>query len=309
MEDDLSLWIIDSGATNHVCSSLQMLSCSRELADRDVTMRVGSGEIVSAKAVGVARLNFRNKFLVLNNVFFIPSFRRNLISVSMLHEQLFSISFINNEIVISRNGLDICHAKPENGLYVLRPTERSLNNSKLFKVEHPKSNKCQKVSHSDNMYLWHLRLGHIILDRINPLVKDGPLRELNVGTLPVCESYLEGKMTKRPFSSKGERSKEPLQLVHSDVCGPLSVHARGGYEYFITFIDDYSRYGYVYLMHKKSETFGKFKEFMAEAEKQLGKSLKTLRSDRGGEYLDTEFKDHLLEHGILSQLTAPGTPQ
>ena len=281
----------------------------RELADRDVTMRVGSGEIVSAKAVGVARLNFRNKFLVLNNVFFIPSFRRNLISVSMLHEQLFSISFINNEIVISRNGLEVCHAKPENGLYVLRPTERSLNNSKLFKVEHPKSNKRQKVSHSDNMYLWHLRLGHIILDRINPLVKDGPLRELNVGTLLVCESYLEGKMTKRPFSSKGERSKEPLQLVHSDVCGPLSVQARGGYEYFITFIDDYSRYGYVYLMHKKFETFGKFKEFMAEAEKQLGKSLKTLRSYLGGEYLDTEFKDHLLENGILSQLTAPGTPQ
>ena len=62
-------------------------------------------------------------------------------------------------------------------------------------------------------------------------------------------------------------------------------------------------------MHKKSETFGKFKEFMAEDEKKLGKSLKTLRSDRGGEYLDTEFKDRLLEHGILSQLTTPGTPQ
>ena len=107
-------------------------------------------------------------------------------------------------------------------------------------------------------------------------------------------------MTKRPFSAKGERSNEPLQLVHSDVCGPLSVQARGGYEYFVTFIDDYSRYGYVYLMHKKSKTFGKFKEFMAEAEKQLGKSLKTLRLDRGGEYLDTKFKDHLLEHGILS---------
>ena len=115
-------------------------------------------------------------------------------------------------------------------------------------------------------------------------------------------------MTKRPFSTKGERSKEPFQLVHSDICGPLSVQARGGYEYFVTFIDDYSRYGYVYLMYKKSETFGKFKEFMAEAKKQLGKSLKTLRSDRGDEYLDIEFKDHLLEHGILSQLTTPGTP-
>ena len=217
LEDDLSPWIVDSGATNHVCSSLQMLSSSRELAVRDVTMRVGSGEAVLAKAVGIARLNFRNKFLVLNNVFFILGFRRNLISVSMLHEQLFSIYFINNEIVISRNGLDICHAKPENELCVLRPTERSLNNSELFKLEHPKSNKSKKISHSDNTYLWHLRLGHINLHRINQLVKDGPLRKLNVGSLPVCESYLEGKMTKRPFSTKGERFKEPLQLVHSDV--------------------------------------------------------------------------------------------
>ena len=241
--------------------------------------------------------------------FFISGFRRNLISASMLHEQLFSISFINNDIVISRNGLDIFCAKPENGLYVLRATERSLNNSELFKVEHPKSNKRQKVSHSDNMYLWHLRLGHVNLDRINRLVKDGPLRKLNAGTLPVCESFLEGKMTKRPLSAKGERSKEPLQLVHSDVCGLLSVQARGGYEYFVTFIDDYSRYGYVCLMHKKSETFGKFKEFMVEDKRRLGKLLKTLRSDRGGEYLDTEFKDHLLEHGILSKLTAPRTPQ
>ena len=63
----------------------------------------------------------------------------------MFHEQLFSISFINNEIVISRNGLDICHAKPKNGLYILRSTERSLNNSELFKVEHPKYNKSSKV--------------------------------------------------------------------------------------------------------------------------------------------------------------------
>ena len=244
-----------------------MLISSRELADRDVTIRVGSGEVISAKAMGVTRLNFRNKFLVLNNVFFIPGFRRNLISISMLNEQLFSISFINNEIVIARNGLDIFHARPKNGLDVLRPTERSLNNSELFKVEHPKSNKRQKVSHSDNTYLGHLWLSHINLDRINRLVKDGPLRKLNVGTVPVCESCLEGKRTKRPFSAKGERSKEPLQLVHSNVCSPLSVQARGGYEYFVTFIDDYSRYGYVYLMHKKSETFGKFREFMAEAEK------------------------------------------
>ena len=93
-------------------------------------------------------------------------------------------------------------------------------------------------------------------------------------------------MTKRSFSAKGERAKEPLELVHTDVCGPLNVQARGGCEYFVNFIDDYSRYSYIYLMQRKSETFQKFQEFRAEAEKQLSKSLKTLRSDRRGEYLD-----------------------
>ncbi|KAL5567144.1 hypothetical protein UlMin_030308 [Ulmus minor] len=77
-------------------------------------------------------------------------------------------------------------------------------------------------------------------------------------------------MTKRPFGSKGNRVERLLELVHSDVCGPMSVKAQGGYEYYVTFIDDYSRYGYVYLMHRKSETFDKFKEFRAEVDKQLG---------------------------------------
>ena len=125
-------------------------------------------------------------------------------------------------IIISRNGFEICQAKLENGLYLLRPDTRQLNNSELFKVAHPKL-KRQKVSPSDDTYLWHLRLGHINLDRITRLVKDGLLRDLSVGSLPVCKSCLEGKMTKRPFSAKGQRAKEPLHLVHSDVCGPVSV--------------------------------------------------------------------------------------
>ena len=158
MENDAEAWIVDSGATNHICSSLQTLSSSTPLRDGDVSMRLGSGEVVSATAVGVARLELGNNFLVLNNVYFIPGFRRNLISISVLNEQLFS--FYNNMIIISRNGFEICQAKPENGLYLLRPNTRQLNNSELFKVAHPKP-KRQKVSPSDDTYLWHLRLGHI----------------------------------------------------------------------------------------------------------------------------------------------------
>ena len=76
-----------------------------------------------------------------------------------------------------------------------------------------------------------------------------------------------------------------LELVHTDVCGSMSTQAKGGYEYFITFTDDYSIYGYVYLMRRKAEAFEKFKEFRAEVENQLGIRIKAIRSDRGDEYL------------------------
>ena len=93
-----------------------------------------------------------------------------------------------------------------------------------------------------------------------------------------------------PFKAKGYRANEVLDLVYTDLCGPISTSARGGYKYFITFIDYYSRYEYVYLMRHKSETFKIFKEYKAEVENHCGKSIKSLRSDRGGEYLLGEFR-------------------
>ncbi|KAK0593870.1 hypothetical protein LWI29_024792 [Acer saccharum] len=116
-------------------------------------------------------------------------------------------------------------------------------------------------------------------------------------------------MTKRSFSAKGARATECLGLIHTDVCGPMSIQARGGYEYFITFTDDYSRFGYVYLMRHKSDAFDMFKTFKAEVENQLEKHIKILRSDRGGEYLSGEFQQYLIDNGIVSQFSAPGTPQ
>ena len=101
-------------------------------------------------------------------------------------------------------------------------------------------------------------------------------------------------MTKRPFLPKGNRLNDLLELVNIDVCGPINIRAHGGYEYFIIFTDDDSRYGYVYLMHHKSDSFEKFKEYRTEVEKQLGKPIKAIRLDRDGEYLSNEFVDHLV---------------
>ena len=115
-------------------------------------------------------------------------------------------------------------------------------------------------------------------------------------------------MTKRPFPTKGYMTNALLELVHTDIWGPINIRVRGGYEYFIIFTDDQSRYGYVYLMQHKFEAFEKFKEFRDEVEKKLDTHIKAIRSDRGDEYLSNEFIDHLVQNEILSQLTVPGTP-
>ncbi|KAK8547477.1 hypothetical protein V6N12_031614 [Hibiscus sabdariffa] len=116
-------------------------------------------------------------------------------------------------------------------------------------------------------------------------------------------------MTKAPFSGKGERASDLLGLIRSDVCEPMNTQARGGFQYFITFTDDFSRYGYIYLMRHKSEALERFKEFKNEVQNQHGKSIKALRSDRGGEYLSQDFDELLKECEIVSQHTPPGTPQ
>ena len=106
-----------------------------------------------------------------------------------------------------------------------------------------------------------------------------------------------------------ERTNDLLEIIHTDVCGPLSVEARGGYHYFVTFTDDLSRYGYIYLMKHKSKRIEKFKEFQSEVENERNKKINFLQSDYGGKYLSYEFGLHLKQCGIISQLTPPGTPQ
>ena len=95
-----------------------------------------------------------------------------------------------------------------------------------------------------------------------------------------------------------QKSNEVLELVHSDLCGPMNIQAKGGFECFIIFIDNYSMYGYIYLMSRKSEYFEKFRVFKAEIEKCHDKCIKTLRSDRGSEYLLGEFLNYLSKGGL-----------
>jgi hypothetical protein len=113
-------------------------------------------------------------------------------------------------------------------------------------------------------YMWHCRLGHIGVKRMKKLHSDGLLESLDYESFETCEPCLMGKMTRTPFSGSMERATELLEIIHTDVCGPMSVPTRGGYRYFATFTDDLSRHGYTYLMKHKSECLKSSKNFRVQ---------------------------------------------
>ena len=155
---------------------------------------------------------------------------------------------------------------------------------------------------------WHARLGHIGQDRLKRLAKAGLLGFIDKIDVPVCEQCLARKATRLPFG-KAKRPCFPLEFIPYDICGPMTVRARHEAQYFITFIDDFTRFGQVYLISHRSEALDCFKIYNTLVENQLNTKIKSLRTDRGHEYLSDLFKAYCADKGIARQLTIPYTPQ
>ena len=120
---------------------------------------------------------------------------------------------------------------------------------------------------------------------------------------------VESKQPRKPHKVAEARSLAPLELVHSDLCEMNGILTKGGKRYFLTFIDDSTRFCNVYLLKTKDEAFNYFKTYKAEVENQLERKIKRLRSDRGGEYFSNVFDEFCVEHGIIHERTPPFSPQ
>jgi len=158
--------------------------------------------------------------------------------------------------------------------------------------------------------LWHRRFAHLHY-RALPALKQmvSGVSNLPDGHEGVCMGCALGKNSKHSFSSSDSRAKGILDLVHSDVCGPMAVASLGGFLYFTTFIDDVSRKTWIYFLKGKDEVFSKFNEFKAQVENSTNKKMKVLRSDNGGEYSSKDFNNFCRSTGIKREFIVPYNPQ
>ena len=125
----------------------------------------------------------------------------------------------------------------------------------------------------------------------------------------ICEACIKGKHNRKCFPTSETRTTRVLEIIHSDVCGPMSNTSHGGAKYFVSFIDDFSRKIFVYLLKQKSDVFSKFKEFKALVENETMKKIYTIRTDNGGEFCSSIFNNFCKEHGIKKETSTPYTPQ
>ncbi|GJZ13805.1 retrotransposon protein, putative, ty1-copia subclass [Tanacetum coccineum] len=299
-------WVYDTGYGTHICNTTQGLKRSMKLKPGALSLYMGNGQRAAVEAIGSYHLCFPSRLVVvLHNCHYAPFITRGIISVSRLYNDGFIDRFdYDNTISVSRNNLVYFSSVLRDGIYEIDLSDSNTNDSFMYAV----SNKRAKLN-LDSSLLWHCRLGHISKKRIEKLQQVSLLNSIDTKSFEKCVSCLFRKMAQKPYSHQVERAKDLLRLIHIDVCSPFKIVSRQRASYFVTFTDEFSRYGYVYLLKHKHEVFETFKVFQKEIKNQLGKTIKSLCSDRRGEYISQEFLDHLKEHEIIAHHTPPYTPQ
>ncbi|CAM8909742.1 unnamed protein product [Rhodiola kirilowii] len=289
VRDDEVAWWIDSGANKHVCKDRHCFK-TYETVKEGAVLHMGNESTAPILGQSTVVLEFSSgKTLELLNVLHVPLIRKNLVSGSLLNKFGFKQVYESDKYVLFKCGVFVGFGYFCNGMFML-------NVNKVV-------NSVYMTCTSDDSILWHARLGHVHYQRMSTMSKVGliPKVDMNVDR---CSTCMLTKITKLPFKSVTTTSNL-LELVHSDLGDLHSTPSIGNKKYYITFIDDSSRYCYVYLLHTKDEALDKFKVFKAEVE-LMHDLIKRLRTDRGGEYYDHVY---FQLNGIIHETTTPYTPQ
>ena len=161
-----------------------------------------------------------------------------------------------------------------------------------------------------SLEVWHQRMGHPQTKSIK-LLQDKKFIEVSswMKSATVCVSCQLGKSCKLPFGLRNKISSNPLDKIHCDLWGPAPNNSTQGYKYYAVFIDDHTRYTWLYPLRRKSDFFECFLKFQILVENQLERRIKIIQSDGGGEFQSIKFQNHLSKCGILQQVSCPGTPE
>lgn len=289
-------WYIDSGASQHMTPNGDLLIESKPISVKEIV--TANNAKMKTSRVGKVMLRVNEDEIEVDDVLHVPGLSANLLSISRMVKNGNTVIFNKDGCTVyNSSNVQVVQLKESDGVYKMRSeTVECLLSSELV----------------TSAVTWHRRLGHINyqdLCKMRNGVVDGIEFPDVANGLKNCEVCLQGKQARLPFKKVGNRSKCILELVHSDLCGPMENASFGGAKYFLTFIDDFTRKYFVYFLKCKSEVLEKFKEFKQLVENQTDKKIKIIRSDNGTEYCGNDFQSFCKKSGIQHQTSNTYTPQ
>jgi transposase InsO family protein len=297
--DDPGRWILDTGASNH------MTGVRGAFVDLDTgitgTVRFGDGSVINIEGCGTILFQCKNgEHRALANTYFIPRLNTNIISVGQLDENGFKIQIEDGVMRVhdeDRRLLAKIH-RSAGRLYVL-----DINLARPV---------CLAAHAGEDAWRWHARFGHINFGALRKMAREGLVRGMPLISQveQVCEACLAGKHRRAPFPRQVmARTTRPLELLHGDLCGPITPATPSGNRYILLLVDDYSRYMWLTLLPSKDGAALAIRRVQAAAERKSGHQLVALRTDWGGEFTSANLTAYCADLGIHRQHSAPYTPQ
>jgi transposase InsO family protein len=288
-------WLLDSGATVHMCNDIEQFL---EMKDYFSGITTANGTTIYSKGIGSVDIHIGNdedtEPIHLRNVLYVPELDGNVVSVRQLTNSMTSIQFIEHDCYITIGNTSWKIAEWNGRLYEM--CERKAENVYTVKEEGEEAH-C--------IHEWHRKLAHRNLDDIRKM----RINITDCKCSDICESCIKGKLSRKSFPKQATPVQEPLDVIVSDVCGPLQTETMGRKRYFVTFTDIYSGYTDVQLIRGKNEVAKKCINFIEMLKTQIGRKPKIFRSDRGKEYLNGKFQEYLTQEGIRFECTVGYAPE
>ena len=312
VEDKTHTWLLDSGASSHLCGNIELFDSIVDIPP--ISILSANGESFTANKKGTILLtiysdmpgaNIPNMPITLINVIYVPKLNANLLSVGRMTNANVDVNFSKNHSYLSLDGEILAYGPKLSNLF----TYTAICTSK-------ETNTALHASGPSESMLWHHRLAHTNYQTIDRMAK----QDLAVGFSPTmkiegtaytqCAHCPYGKQTRAPFKRIEEPPLEIGDVIVTDLCGPFETSING-YKYFVSWIDLKTRYADIdFLKDKESATVAaSFKHFIIWIKKQKNANVKRIRSDNGGEYTGKPFQDVCGELGIIHQTTSPYTPE
>lgn len=284
-------WYLDSGATEHLINSSVQLKNVKRLSEPIKINVAKSGTFLYANCVGeievTSCVNGKKISILITDVLSVPNLSYNLLSVRKLESKGLRVIFENGKGIIQKDDMTLAVAqRSESNMYTLN-----------FTCKEPH---CHVTSPVETIELWHERLAHLSYDNIRKLQMqvDGMNFKAGKSEHDFCHTCIEGKQTSQPHNSRRGRATRPLELIHSDLIGPVSPVSYDNKRYVLTFIDDFTHFTCVYFLETKSEVTKYFKIFEAMSTAHFNLKISRFRCDNGREYISNELKAFCEDLGI-----------